>query len=81
MQANPINLTHILQINEINPRTLYQLAIKGIEDERINLQSSEQMHNAAGYRQALSNICEYQRILSVLRRDTLDAIAGSQSIN
>jgi hypothetical protein len=82
MTISPISLSFLLQINDVNPNSLYQLAIQGIEIERINLQSHESSYNTVGYTQSLNRIYEYQRILSIIRGDTLNKIAGKiQSVN
>lgn len=77
-----ITLSLLLQINDVRPNSLYQLIIQGLEFERIRLQAAEAAVNVFEYRESLKTIFEYQRILAILRGDTLNAIAGKlQPVN
>lgn len=77
-----ISLSYLLQVHEINPQTLKDLASQAIEFERVNLQACEATFNAVGYCNSLRKIGQYYKILSVLRSDTLDVLSGrNQSVN
>lgn len=73
-----ISLSYLLTIHEIGPETLRDLAIQGIETERLNLQAYEASFNAVGYCASMKKISQYYRILSILRGDTLNALSGRQ---
>jgi hypothetical protein len=77
-----ISLSYLLHVHEINTDTLRDLAVQGIESERINLQAYEATYNAVGYCASLRKITQYYKILSVLRGDTLNALSGwGKSVN
>ncbi len=83
--SDAITLSLFLQLKDINPNTIYQLVISGLENERINLQVFEASLDVAGYTNSLFKIRQYQRILSILRTDTLNALgaatSGQQPVN
>jgi hypothetical protein len=79
---SPINLSCILRINDVDPSTVYHLTVQGLEIERLKLEAYESSYNVAGYSRSLRKIFEYQRVLSMIRFDTLDSISGKfQSTN
>lgn len=71
----PITLSLLLQLKDIKPQTIHDLAVQGIEIERLNLQSFEANLNPTGYAASMKKITQYFHILSVLRGDTLDALS------
>jgi hypothetical protein len=76
MKGHAITLTLILQMNNADPSSLYKALMQSIDIERINLDTYAACGNFIGYRNSLNNIYQYQRILSILRCDTLDGITG-----
>lgn len=76
MDHPPITLTSILQANNADPSSLYTALMQSIDIERVKLDTHAASGNCIGYRNSLNNIYQYQRILSILRRDTLDSISG-----
>lgn len=74
--ASPITFTSILESNSVHTSTVYKMVIQAIELERLNLQVYEAALNPHGYTSSLKLIFEYQRILAIIRGDTLDRISG-----
>jgi hypothetical protein len=74
--ASPITFTTILENNSVHTSTVYKMTIQAIEFERLKLQTHERNYDADGYARSLKLIFEYQRILAIIRGDTLDRISG-----
>lgn len=75
--ASPITFTSILESNSVHTSTVYKMTIQAIEMERLNLQAFEASFNAHGYTESLKLILEYQKILGIIRGDTLERIKNS----
>lgn len=69
---NPISLSNMFQVHGIAAETIYNLLLDGVEKERQNLVTHKSDNNIQGYRLSTSNINQYERMLSILRCDTLD---------
>lgn len=74
--ASPITFTSILESNSVHTSTVYKMVLEAIDMERLNLQTYEAAFNSHGYATSLNLIFEYQRILAIIRGDTLDRISG-----
>jgi hypothetical protein len=75
VMATPVNFSSILEAHSIRTSTVYRMTVQAIEMERLNLEACEQTFDAIGYKQSLTLIFEYQRVLAILRGDTLDRIS------
>src|SRR5688572_29039051 len=74
-----ITISSILLANDVDPSSLYKLLIKGIESERSILDAAETEKNPVKYAISMRRIFEYQRILAILRTDTLNSITRIRS--
>jgi hypothetical protein len=74
--ATPVNFSSILEAHSVRTSTVYKMTIQAIEIERINLEAHEATFNANGYANSLKIIFEYQRVLAIIRGDTLNRISG-----
>jgi len=84
LHADVLTITSLLRVHDIDAAALYDIASKAINYENERLKIHRANNNPKQYVASMNRICQYQRLQSLIRIDTLDGLRiglREQSIN